>query len=335
MIKVATIKDIAERAGVSLATVSRVLNYDENLNVTDSTRKKIFEIAQELEYVTTKNRKTRKNILKVGIIKGYSDKEEIEDTYYLFIRHSIEQFLSEEKIEYFTIGKDENDERIKELDGIIAIGNFTNTDVQNFKSWNCNVVFVDYSPDEEDFDCVVIDMKKSVKKVLNYLVSLGHKEIGFIGGRDIIEAGEIEHKDCREVAFTNFMQSRNLFKKEFVRIGSFTASSGYNLMKEVLDSGKYPTAFFVANDSMAIGAYKAVQEKGLKIPDDISIIGVNDISTAQYIMPPLTTIRIHTEFMSKVTIELLMERIRDERQICKKVVIPTNLVIRESCRTIE
>lgn len=334
MIKLATIKDIAERAGVSLATVSRVLNYDENLNVTDSTRKKVFEIAQELEYVTTKNRKAKKNSLKVGIIKGYSDREEIEDTYYLFIRHSLEQFLEEEKIEHFTIGKEENYERVKELDGIIAIGNFTNADVQNFKSWNCNVVFVDYSPDEEDFDCVVIDMKKSVKKVLNYLVSLGHNEIGFIGGRDMVESGQIEYKDCREVAFNGFMESRNLFKKQFVRIGNFTAASGYNLMKEILESGTYPRAFFIANDSMAIGAYKAVQEKGLKIPDDISIVGVNDISTAQYIVPPLTTIKIYTEFMSKVTIELLMERIRDERQICKKVVIPTNLVIRESCKEI-
>lgn len=330
----ATIRDIAERAGVSLATVSRVLNYDESLNVADSTRKKIFEIAQELEYVTTKNRKSKKPSLRIGIIKGYSEIEEIEDTYYLFIRHSIEQLLEEEKIHYSIIGKEETIERVKELDGIIAIGGFTNAEMDNLRSWGCNIVFVDYSPEEEDFDSIVVDIRKAVKKALNYLISLGHKSIGFIGGRDSSEQDREEDKDIRERYYYEYMKSKGMLNEDFIRIGSFTPASGYKLMKDILETGKYPTAFFIANDSMAIGAYKAILEKGLKIPEDISIIGFNDISTAKYIVPALTTIRIYTEFMSETTIQLLMERIRDERKISKKVVIPTKLVIRESCREI-
>ncbi len=331
----ATIRDIAERAGVSLSTVSRVLNYDETLNVADGTRKKIFEIAQELEYVTAKHRKNKKKQLKIGIIKGYSDVVEMEDTYYLFISHSIEQLLEEENIEFINISKEESADRVKELDGIIAIGGFTDIEMNNLRSWQRNMVFVDYSPEEEDFDCVVVDIKKAVKKALNYLVSLGHKSIGFIGGRDVTEIIKEEDKDSRERYYYEYMKSNSMLNEDFVRIGSFTPASGYNLMKEILNTGKYPTAFFIANDSMAIGAYKAITERGLKIPDDISIIGFNDISTAQYIVPPLTTVKIYTDFMSETAVELILDRIKNEDKICKRVVLPTKLVIRDSCRNIK
>ncbi|MBU5593251.1 LacI family DNA-binding transcriptional regulator [Clostridium sp. MSJ-4] len=330
----ATIRDIAERAGVSLATVSRVLNYDETLNVSDITRKKVFEIAQELEYVTTKERKGKKPTLRIGIVKGYSDREEIEDTYYLFIRHSIEGILQEEKIEYLNIEKEEKDHKAKNLDGIIAIGGFTDKEVRRLVNTNSNIVFVDNCPEEGDYDCVVVDMKRAVKKALDYLTSLGHESIGFIGGRDYTEQGEIED-DIREKAYYKYMKSKDMLHEDFIRLGKFTPGSGYRLMKEILDNGRYPTAFFIANDSMAIGAYKAILEKGLKIPEDISIIGFNDISTAQYIVPPLTTMKIYTEFMSETAVQLLMERIKDERKISKKVIVPTKLIIRESCKALE
>jgi LacI family transcriptional regulator len=93
-----------------------------------------------------------------------------------------------------------------------------------------------------------------------------------------------------------------------------------------------PTAVFIASDSMAIGAYKAINEKGLSIPKDISIVGFNDISTAQFIVPPLTTIKAHTEFMGEIAFDLLIERLKKDREICKKVIVPTKLIVRDSCK---
>jgi LacI family transcriptional regulator len=331
----ATIKDIAERAGVSIAAVSRVLNYDDTLNVADSTRKRIFEIAQELEYVTTKERKSKAQTYKVGIKREYSDKEEMDDTYYFIIRNSIEKILHEEKVEFFNIGSEESYDRLKSLDGVIVIGSLSENDINNYKARNNNIVFVDYAPQDDSIDCVIVDLEKAVKKALDYLISLGHKSIGFIGGRDQKEQGSIELIDNREKAFYNYMRSKGILDESYIRLGSFTPASGYKLTKEILDNGSYPTAFIMANDSMAIGAYKAIQEKGLRIPEDISVIGFNDISTAQYIVPALTTIRVHTDFISETAVELLMERIKDERKISKKVIIPTKLVMRESCKTIE
>jgi LacI family transcriptional regulator len=331
----ATIKDIAERAGVSLATVSRVLNYDDTLNVTDSTKKRIFEIAQELEYVTTKVRKSKTQTYKIGIKREYSDKEEMEDTYYFLIRNTIEKILLEERIEFFNIGNEEAYDRLKSFDGIIVIGSLSENDINNYKARNNNIVFVDYAPEDDDIDCVIVDLGKAVKKALDYLLSLGHESIGFIGGRDQKDQGSKELMDSREKAFYEYMRFKGTLNENYIRLGSFTPASGYKLTKEILDNGSYPTAFIMANDSMAIGAYKAIQEKGLRIPENISIIGFNDISTAQYIVPALTTIRVHTDFISQTAIDLLMERIKEERKLSKKVIVPTKLVIRESCKKIE
>lgn len=332
----ATIKDIAEKAGVSMATVSRVLNYDESLNVTDATRKKIFEIAQELEYVTTKERKSKKVIYQVCIIKGYSEKEEIDDTYYLSTRLSIERSLKEGNIDYIVISKDNLlDERLKSIDGIIALGIFSAEEIQSLKNINSNIVFVDSDPDDEDFDCVVIHMHKVVEKALDYLVSLGYKEIGYIGGVDYFNENKLKLSDYRENWYRHYMNNINSLNEKYIKIGSFTPASGYKLMKEILDTGEYPRAFFIANDSIAIGAYRAVMEKGLTIPDDISIIGCNDISTAQFIVPPLTTVKIYTEFMGETAVDLIIERIKFERKISKKVIVPTKLIIRSSCKKIQ
>lgn len=329
----ATIKEIAEKAGVSIATVSRVLNYDETLNVADATKKKIFEVADELQYVTIKERKIKANTLKVGVIRGYSDKVELEDTYYLSIRLAVERQLKLENIEVFNSSKEENfEEKARELDGIIAIGYFNDIDLNRLLNCSKNVVFVDYCPDDEKYDCIVTSLQRVVKKSLDYLISLGHKNIGYIGGIDYEDNGKTPFVDTREEYFRIYMKLKNIYNEAYVRLGRFSPASGYALMKELLDSEDYPTAFFIANDSMAVGAYKAVFEKGLRVGEDISIIGVNDISTAQFMIPPLTTIKIYTEFMGESAVELLLEKIKSERKISKKITVPTELIIRESCK---
>ena len=85
---------------------------------------------------------------------------------------------------------------------------------------------------------------------------------------------------------------------------------------------------------MAIGAYKAIQENGYKIPDDISIVGFDDIATAQYLSPSLTTVKVFTDFMGETALNTLIERIKDERSLSKKIVLPVKLIIRDSCKLV-
>ena len=141
--------------------------------------------------------------------------------------------------------------------------------------------------------------------------------------------------DARMQCFQNSLMKRGLYKSEYTKFGDYYAKYGYELLKELHKEGNMPTALFVANDSMAAGSYRAAYELGLSIPDDISIVGFNDIPTAKYMVPPLTTERLYMEFMGEYAVKLLEERIVFGREICVRVTIPTKLYVRDSVKNLK
>lgn len=332
----ATIKDIAKKAGVSPSTVSRVLNFDASLSVAEETRKRVFEAAEELDYKTLKQRSRNSDKrLKIGIIHWYSQHEELEDPYYYMIRKGVEEECGNRGIETTTIFRNDDSSiinELKELDGVIAIGKFSQEDINEFSTYSPNLVFADFSPNDKKYDSVIIDFKQSMLEVLEYLISIGHSRIGFIGGREYVGKKRNAIEDGREITYKKFMEDKGLYSEKDVYIGRFIAEDGYSLMKEAANKGNLPSAFFIASDSMAIGAIKALYELNISIPDEISLVGFNDIPTSKYLVPPLTTVKVYTQFMGETALALLLERINDNRRISKKVIIPTELIIRKSCK---
>lgn len=329
----ATLKEIAEKVGVSVATVSRVLNYDATLSVSDETRRRIFEVAQELNYKTLRERSQQaRESFRFGLIHWYSERQEIDDPYYMAIRLGVEKECFDRGIELVKLFKQHGAypiERMEALDGIIAVGKFGPKEVEFFAAGAKQIVFVDCSPDEHRFDSVVIDLRQATVTVLDYLLRLGHTKIGYIGGREYVD-GETPIRDEREAAFYEYLYVKGLYDSRYVWIGAFTAEDGYRLMKEAVSGGDLPTAFFIASDSMAIGALRALHEAGIAVPEEAAIVGFNDIPTAAFLHPPLSTVKVYTEFMGETAVELLIERLTTKRAICKKVVVPTELVIRSS-----
>ncbi|MDZ5252236.1 LacI family DNA-binding transcriptional regulator [Clostridium sp. LIBA-8841] len=334
----ATIKDIAKGAGVSIATVSRVLNLDETLNVSEETRKKVMEIAEELNYLTVKERKNKIKNYTIGIVYWYTEIQELNDPYFLSIRMAVEKKCSEEKIKFKPIDFqkiiNEGTKEYTDLDGILAIGIFGEKEIELMEKLSKNIVFVDSSPEEWKYDSVVVDFKYGVKIALEYLTSLGHKKIGYLGGESIIHNSNesLRKINYREKTFKEYMEDIKGYKEEWVLKGRFLPEDGYELMKKVLKEKNLPTAFFIASDPMAIGAYKAISEAGLKIPEDISIVGFDDICTAKFLNPSLTTIKVYTEYMGNVAVDTLLERMRTGREMSKKIVLPVKLIVRDSCR---
>lgn len=329
----ATIKDIADKANVSIATVSRVLNYDETLNVSDETRQRVFEAAEQLSYQKSE-KKWRKRKFKIGLYYSYSLEEELIDTYYLSIRVALEKKLLAEGLKVHRIRSSDQLENMRSLDGIICLGIFFPEDIERISTFQKPVLFMDSSPNEDLYDSVVIDFTKATKKALDYLIELGHTKIAFIGGVDTDKNGN-HYYDLRQEVCENYLKSKNLYSEDYIKIGGYNPKDGYLLMKQLLELEEKPTAVFVANDTIAVGLYKACSELGYRIPEDISIIGFNDISAAQFMVPPLTTIRLNTEFMGETAVTLMQERLMSEREICMKITIPTKLIIRESTRAIQ
>lgn len=326
----ATIKDIAEKAGVSIATVSRVLNYDSSLSVTDETRKKILEVAEELSYKKRTVRKPASS--KIAIIHWYTEKEELEDLYYLSIRYGIEQRCQQLDIQFeHYFYNDLEAVKSENPQGIIAIGKFSEGQVASMAEITENIVFTDFSPDEDRYDSIIIDFEKATKKIIDYLIEKGHHSIGYIGGRETFKDGTAEIEDTRETAFRSYMTEHNLLDEDNIYIGTFSVNSGYNLMKKAIGEKRenLPTAIFAGNDLIAIGCLRALHEENIPVPDRVNVIGINDISVSKYIYPALTTLKVHTELMGETAIDMMMERMAG-RKIAKKIFIATELVKRQS-----
>ncbi len=330
----ATIKDIAKKAAVSSATVSRVLNYDNTLSVSDEKRKLILEIAEKLDYQTPRKRRSNTGLnMRIGLIHWYTLRQELEDPYYMSIRLGIEKTCYDHKIDMVKIyNPEEYDfEHMEGVDGLIAIGKFHEREIERFKEVCPTIVFVDSSPREMEFDSVVSDLEAAVENALEYLIGLGHSHIGYIGGQEFIGPEKVPLGECRLETFREYLRKRDLLDETQVMVGAFVAESGYQLMKKVIaESPKLATAFFFGSDSMAIGGLRALHEGGLRIPQDVAVLGINDIPTAKYMSPSLSTVRIHKEFMGETAVELLLERLVKKRTISKKVVVPTCLIERDS-----
>ncbi|MBN2618953.1 MAG: LacI family DNA-binding transcriptional regulator [Spirochaetales bacterium] len=323
----ATIKDIAERTGVSITTVSRVLNYDEKLSVSTETRKTILEIAEELDYQIPRNRKNsrskKKNtkVTTVGLIHNLSVEQELDDPYYISIRLGVEKACANNSVKLVKIYKGNLDfSKIhnEKLDGVIAIGNFEKREFKEITTHIKDVVFIDYTPPNDTFDSVIAETNLAVTKMLDFLVNKGFKTFGLLGD-DIV----------RERAFWDYLSNRNLIDKEFIFHCPLTPEGGYKSMISMINSGKLPEVVFALTDSVAVGAIKALHERGINVPNDISIVGVNDIPSAKYTTPPLTTVKIESEFMGECGLELLLERFNG-RKIPKKITIPTRIIERGS-----
>ncbi|MED1471108.1 LacI family DNA-binding transcriptional regulator [Bacillus salipaludis] len=326
----ATIKDIAQLAGVSIATVSRVLNYDTTLSVSDDTKKRIFEAAEELSYKKLPARKQETG--KIALLQWYTEKEELEDLYYMSIRLGVENRCRHHGLQMASYFQDNiEDLKLDDLRGLIAIGKFSGKQVKELSSITKNIVFVDYSPDEEQFDSIVIDFEKATKKVLNHLIKKGHERIGYIGGREVFRDKTSTIEDLRESTFKRYLDEKGLLNEAYMYNGSFSVQDGHSLMKRAIDEHKeqLPTAFFAGNDSIAVGALRALLEEGISVPDRVNIIGVNDISLAKYVFPALSTVKVYTELMGETAVDTLIEKI-EGRKIAKKIMIATKLILRNS-----
>ncbi len=334
----ATIKEIAIKAKVSPGTVSRVLNHDNTISVSPDTKMRIFKIAEELEYKTIRERKAsvkREKRLNFGIVDWYSEVEQLDDPYYLYLMTIIEKQCSQSNINTFKINKYNgsygslNDSY---ADGIIAIGKFSYDEIEALSKITDKIVFVDSSPREKEFDSVTINYRLGISEAIQYLIDLKHTEIGFMGGTVIGDQKEAS-VDNRKKIFMNIMEGYNLYNPDYVYIGKrISFSEGYRLINEVLKCSQIPTAFFIANDTMATGALKALHDARVYVPGNISIIGFNDIATSKYLIPPLTTVTVPMAFMAETAIDLLQERIYKARMLAKKILVPCELVVRKSCK---
>ena len=325
----ATIKDIAQKAGVSPATVSRVLNYDPDLSVSKETEQKVFEIAEALNYTKHKNKRRESAVLR--LVQWYDSEEELADLYYLAIRLGIEKRAEELNIRLIKEQMSELSDT--ETQGTIAVGKFDQAQMKQLKKLNEELLFVDFDGLSLGINSLVVDFSQGVQLIIDQFIKEKHERIGILSGMKYTKGSRHEIDDPRFLVFREYLTRLKLYNEADHLQGAFTIEGGYTAMKTYLESHTdYPTAFFASSDALAIGAMRAIQVHGLRIPEDISVIGFNDVSVAKYVTPALTTVKVYTEWMGELAVSTILELIQEKAPVPRKITVGTELILRESTR---
>lgn len=328
----ATIKDIAQLANVSNATVSRVLNYDQTLSVSDETRQRIFEAAEQLNY-TKGTKKHNPQHGRIAIVEWYTAKEELEDLYYLSIRLGVEKKIQAAGYEVTRFFQNDQFESLSEAVGVVAIGKYSSHQIQRLKKLNPNLVFVDMNTLAENVSCVMTDFKTPIKAVLDHFINCKLTKIGMITGQEST-SDQQQLIDPRQQHFKTYLEDLGYYQPKWLLTGDFTPESGYRLTRQLLQTqaADLPEALFIANDAMAVGTLRALHEAGIQVPNQLSLISFNDTSICQYTFPTLSSVKVYTEQMGQAAAELLIKQLNAQSNIPQIITIGTTLSLRNSSK---
>jgi LacI family transcriptional regulator len=324
-----TILDVALKAKVSIATVSRVVNNSSH-KVNSITKKNVLRAIRELDYRPNALAKglLKKKTMTIGIIIP-----DISNPYYAEIVRGIQDMADQFGYAIILLNTDRNQDRIirhiyflreKSADGIIFSGGTIHGQkvLSSLKELRERVVVI--GRHRVDFPAVVIDNVGGATKATRHLIGLYHERIGFIGGPDKSTSA----RDRLSGYKSALTQSHCPIDKNLIRKGDLTPRSGYLLTKELIQRGQL-TAIFAANDQMAFGAIRAAKESGSRVPEDLSVVGFDNIPFSSYFDPSLTTVEIPMYHIGAAAMEMLVNLI-SEKHSEKLRWFDTKLLVRGS-----
>lgn len=330
-----TIKDVAKIANVSITTVSRVSNGSKGVSV--KTRRRVLNAIKELGYSPSAMASGLKTRISKSI--GIAVPDTIGD-FYGEVINGIESVATENEYNLIIslnhhIIKEElkavNFFKAKKVDGAILVTTLDDDDyVRSLIEGGFDIVLLDSAPRGLKVDTVKTDNFRGGYIATEYLLNLGHSAILLIRGLSCLDSSRE-----RFYGYKRALKDKKIeYDSTFILNGDFTIDSGYTTIKKYLDEkGLNFTAVFAANDQMAIGAIKALNDKGIVVPDEVSIVGFDDSYISPYTIPSLTTIKQRKEEMGKVATELLLNRISSfdkEKIVPRQVTISVELVERKS-----
>ncbi|MEN6434593.1 MAG: LacI family DNA-binding transcriptional regulator [Anaerolineaceae bacterium] len=334
--KRATSEDVAQLAGVSRTTVSFVLNNVQGVNIRESTRARILKVAKELNYMP--NVSGRKLVSgktnTIGLVLLQSPEQVRADAILINVMMGVEKAAT--KMGYHVLLKqiDQNTNSYTQLvrensvDGIILSGpRKDDSEIVDLFHDGFPVVLMGQLP-ETDLPNVDIDAEAGAFTAVEYLTQLNHKTIAMITNAPL----EFTSAQQRAAGYRKALHDAGIeFKPSLLQEGNYTPQSGYEAMNRLLTFHPFPSAVFVASDVVAIGAIQAIHAAGLRIPEDISIIGFDDITLAEYFTPALTTIRLPASELGFAAGEQLLHIIKGEQLETSSIILESKLIVRSSC----
>jgi len=327
-----TIQDVAKTAGVSVSTVSRVLNG--KVDVASETQDRIRSVIDNLGYTTNLAARSMRSFKKnmVGLIMP-----DIAYPFAIEVMKGVNRAIAESEFDLmvYTTGDVRKSGRASHEQKYVSLLNNSITDgviivapVTGEFSTDAPIVSIDPLMSDPNYASVHATNYRGASDVMNYLLGLGHKRIGFISGR-----AELESSNRRLKGYRDALQKVDiLIDEQLIASGDYTTETGAKCARELLSLDNPPTAIFASNDQAAMGVYEVAQARGLRIPEDLSVVGFDNIMESKYM--GLTTVDQFISEMGFVATQMLIRLINGETLDSQTYKMQTQLIIRTSCQVV-
>jgi LacI family transcriptional regulator len=327
--KVPTIFDVAELSGVSISTISRVINTPEKVNL--NTRQRVYDAIDQLGFVPQAEARARALRLKgrIGVVTPFF-------TAPSFVQRlrGIAGSLSKENYDLVIYTVDSNNRLQSYLSSLPLTGNLdglvimslpvAEADVKRLVDHQLPTVLIEFP--HRLLNSVEINDVEGGRTATEYLLNKGHKRIAFLGDTDLPEYS-IHPVSLRLKGYRKALKSANIeVPEEFVRLAPYDQEQARIIAKELIDMPNAPTAVFAATDYQALGVLKAARQLGVKIPEQLAVIGFDDLDMADY--EDLTTVRQHLDESGRIAIEILLAHIADNSRPIQHVTLPLTVIER-------
>lgn len=343
--RLVTVKDIARRAAVSIATVSRALNNADN--ITEEVLKRVIEAAEDLGYFKSMVvRNAERPLKKVGFLLCYSHSSSkgTDDFFWTHILYGAEAQARKANIQIIFQGVlDQSPYQLRaqihemRADGILLVGPSDEETIRTIQKANIPLVLIDnYLSDvEQKVDAVLSDNYEGARQIVKYLISQGHRQIAYIGGykkgnptRPIYSFEWRKKGYCAALAEAGLPINPKLMQECDFR----QSDEIYGACRNLVEMQEPLSAIFCANDPAAIWTIKSLRRCGRRVPEDISVVGFDNVEMAEHVVPPLTTMHVHKEAMGATGVKALIAQAADPDAINVTHILGVDLIIRDSVR---
>jgi LacI family transcriptional regulator len=333
-----TSQDVADLAGVSRTTVSLVLNDVEGIKISPATRQRVSNAARELGYVPDAAARAlaSRRAQIVGLILTRSPHHIASDAFLTQILDGLFEVMHQHDMRLLIdIVEPQHQKevylqmaRAKRIDGILLSG--PRIDDQALRALEADgfpTVLLGQLP-ETDFCSVDVDNRAAAIDAVAHLLNLGHERVACLTNAATTYTAAAD----RLQGYKDALHAAGIpFDPALVRYGDFDTQSGYRAMCDLLESKVNFSAAFIASDTVALGAKAAIHEHGWQIPDDIAVVGFDDLAFSRYLQPSLTTVHLPAIDLARKAAEMLIHLLETGKTACQQVLLDTHLVVRESC----
>ncbi len=332
-----TSKDVAERAGVSRTTVSLVLNRVPNTNISRETMDRVIQAADELGYVPNAAAQAlvNRNSGTIGLVLTRRNHTLATDAFFFQLVEGLLEVLRQHGLRLLVdMIEDENNHsylrlaRSHQVDGILLSGPRYDDAALAALAQRKFPLVLNGTVADDQFNTVDVDNIASAHLAVEHLIRLGHQRIGCITNAPLTFTAASD----RLAGYRRALEAAGLtYDERLVGQGAFDPQSGYEQMNRLLDQPERPTAVFVASDVVAFGALAALANRGLRVPQDMALVGFDDVPMAAYSIPQLTTVHLPTLGLAQAAAERLVELLQGRNEAPRQIILETHLVIRQSC----